>query len=88
MLNSTRPHAITFTNSNNQHNLVPSFDITPSIQTDHVAITLDRVFGRWIVLFWKTMSIYKLCFIEDIPIWLAQGRKDLSDVRVIWDWLK
>ena len=23
-----------------------------------------------------------------IPIWLAQGRKDLSDDRVIWDWLK
>ena len=23
-----------------------------------------------------------------IPLWLAQGRKDLSDDRVIWDWLK
>ena len=23
-----------------------------------------------------------------IPIWLAQGRKDLSDDRIIWDWLK
>ena len=23
-----------------------------------------------------------------IPIWLAQGHKDLSDDRVIWDWLK
>ena len=23
-----------------------------------------------------------------IPIWRAQGRKDLSDDRVIWDWLK
>ena len=22
-----------------------------------------------------------------IPIWLAQGRKDLSDYRVIWDWI-
>ena len=23
-----------------------------------------------------------------IPIWLAQGRKDLSDDCVIWDWWK
>jgi len=23
-----------------------------------------------------------------IPIWLARGRKDLSDDRIIWDWLK
>ena len=23
-----------------------------------------------------------------IPIWLAQGRKDLSDDRIIWDWLR
>ena len=23
-----------------------------------------------------------------IPIWLAQGRKDLSDDCIIWDWLK
>ena len=23
-----------------------------------------------------------------IPIWLAQGRQDLSDDRIIWDWLK
>ena len=23
-----------------------------------------------------------------IPIWLRQGRKDLSDERIIWDWLK
>ena len=25
---------------------------------------------------------------ESIPIWLAQGHKDLSDYRYIWDWLK
>ena len=25
---------------------------------------------------------------ESIPIWLAQGHKDLSDYRCIWDWLK
>ena len=25
---------------------------------------------------------------EKIPIWLAEGRKDLSDSRSIWDWLK
>ena len=25
---------------------------------------------------------------EKIPIWLAEGRKDLSDRWSIWDWLK
>ena len=25
---------------------------------------------------------------EKIPIWLAEGRKELSDSRSIWDWLK
>ena len=40
----------------------------------------------------------ELCSLEDddyindvsskILIWLAQGRKDMSDDRVIWDWLK
>ena len=25
---------------------------------------------------------------EKIPIWLTEGRKDLSDRRSIWDWLK
>ena len=25
---------------------------------------------------------------ESIPIWLAQGHKELSDYRCIWDWLK
>ena len=25
---------------------------------------------------------------EKIPIWLAEGRKDLSDRRSFWDWLK
>ena len=25
---------------------------------------------------------------EKIPIWLAEGRKDLSDSQSIWDWMK
>ena len=25
---------------------------------------------------------------ESIPIWLAQGHKELSDYRCIWEWLK
>ena len=25
---------------------------------------------------------------ESIPIWLAQGHKELSDYCCIWDWLK
>ena len=41
-----------------------------------------------IVLFWKMMIIVMMFHCYKIPIWLAQGRKDLSDDRVIWDWLK
>ena len=25
---------------------------------------------------------------ESIPVWLAQGHKELADFRCIWDWLK
>ena len=32
----------------------------------------------------KTM----LMITEKIPIWSAEGRKELSDNRSIWDWLK
>ena len=83
--------------SNNLHDLVKSVDIIPSIKTDHAAITLDlqnsdnEIKGPG---FWK-MNCALLeddDYINDvsskIPIWLAQGRKDLSDDRVIWDWLK
>ena len=83
--------------SNNLHDLVRSVDIIPSIKTDHAVITLDlqnsdnEIKGPG---FWKL----NCALLEDddyindvsskIPIWLAQGRKDLSDDRVIWDWLK
>ena len=83
--------------SNNLHDLVKSVDIIPAIKTDHAAITLDlqtsdnEIKGPG---FWK-MNCALLeddDYINDvtskIPIWLAQGRQDLSDDRIIWDWLK
>ena len=83
--------------NNNLHDLFKFVDVIPSIKTDHAAITLDlqnsdnEIKGPGL---WKMNSV----LLEDddyindvsskIPIWLAQGRKDLSDDRVIWDWLK
>ena len=83
--------------SNNLHDLLKSVDIIPAIKTDHAAITLDfqnsanEIKGPGI---WK-----KNCalledndYINDVtsktPIWLAQGREDLSNDRIISDWLK
>ena len=34
-----------------------------------------------------TIEDYVNDITEKIPIWLAEGRKDLSDSRSIWDWL-
>ena len=45
----------------------------------------DLVSGKWIVLYWMTKTNY---ITEKIPIWLAEGRKDLSDSQSIWDWMK
>ena len=83
--------------SNNLLNLAKSVDIIPSIKTDHAAITLDLQNSDNDIKgpgFWK-MNCALLeddDYINDVKskilIWLAQGRKDLSDDRVIWDWLK
>ena len=83
--------------SNALHDLVKVTDIIPAIRTDHSAITLefvitlDDVKGPGV---WKmNCSLlddeeYVNVITESIPIWLAQGHKDLSDYRCIWDWLK
>jgi len=82
--------------SNNLHELVKFVDIIPAIKTDYAAITLDlqnsdnEIKGPG---FWKR----NCALLEDddyinvtlkIAIWLAQGRKDLFDDRIIWVWLK
>ena len=83
--------------SNNLHDLTTSTDIIPAIKTDHSAISLElnnndnQIKGPGI---WK-MNCALLeddRYVEDlkskIPVWLAEGYKDLSDNRNIWDWLK
>ena len=83
--------------SNNLHDLTTSTDIIPAIKTDHLAISLElnnndnQIKGPGI---WK-MNCALLeddCYVDDlkskIPVWLAEGYKDLSDNRNIWDWLK
>ena len=82
--------------SNSLHDLVKT-DIIPSIKTDHAAISLELVNDSNDI---KGPGLWKMnCSLlddedyvnditEKIPIWLAEGRKDLSDSRSIWDWLK
>ena len=77
--------------------LVKITAIIPSIKTDHAAISLELVNdsndikgpGLW-KMNWSKLDDedYVNDITEKIPIWLAEGRKDLSDRRSIWDWLK
>ena len=83
--------------SNNLQDLVALVDIIPAIKTDHAAITLDlnnsdnSIKGPGL---WKMNCAlledenYINDVTEKIPFWLDEGRKDLSDNRTIWDWLK
>ena len=84
-------------NSNALHDLVKITDIIPAIRTDHSAITLEFVNTLADV---KGPGVWKMnCSLlddeeyvnvisESIPIWLAQGHKELADFRCVWDWLK
>ena len=83
--------------SNFLHDLVKITDIIPSIKTDHAAISLELVNDSNDIkgpCLWKmNCSLlddedYVNGITEKIPIWLVEGRKDLSDSRSIWDWLK
>ena len=68
-----------------------------SIKTDHAAISLELVNDSNDI---KGPGLWKMnCSLlddedyvnditEKIPILLAEGRKDLSDSRSIWDWLQ
>ena len=79
--------------SNTLHDLVLTTDIIPAIKTDHAAISIDFC-NRSTDINWK-MNCSLLDdedYINDIaakiPIWLAEGRNELSDNRGIWDWMK
>ena len=83
--------------SNKLSDLVTTTDIIPAVRTDHDAISLEmgelenELKGPG---YWKmncslladeeyVNSVTKL-----IPIWAAEGRKELSDDRSVWDWIK
>ena len=83
--------------SNSSYDSVTGTDIIPAIKTDHSAILLEfcnnindiKGPGYW------NMNCSLLDdddYINDItvkiPVWLAEGYKELSDNRNIWDWIK
>ena len=83
--------------SNSLYDSVTGTDIIPAIKMDHSAILLEfcnnvnDIKGPG---YWK-MNCSLLeddDFINDItvkiPVWLAEGNKELSDNRNIWDWIK
>ena len=83
--------------SNSLQDLVTEADIIPAIKTDHAAISLDLNNNDYRI---KGPGLWKMncSLLEDddyindvslkIPIWLAEGCKDISDNDIIWDWLK
>ena len=83
--------------SNTLHDLVVSTDIIPAIKTDHAAISIDFCNRSTDIKgpgYWKMNcsllddEVYINDIAAKIPIWLAEGRNELSDNRTIWDWMK
>ena len=84
--------------SNNLNDLVKSSDIIPAIRTDHDAISIEigelenenKGPGYWKM----NCSILKDDeYVNNVtemlrPLWTAEGRKELSDSRNVWDWIK
>ena len=84
--------------SNNLNDSVQFTDIIPAIRTDHDAIYLE--FGGKLhnecrgPNYWKmNCSLlgdeeYVNSVTEMIPMWITEGREELSDDRCVWDWIK
>ena len=83
--------------SNNLQDLITTTEIIPAIKTDHSAISLEFSNSDTDIKgpgFWKM----NCSLLEDedyikevtakIPIWLTEGRNELTDNRSIWDWIK
>jgi len=83
--------------SNNLNDLVKSTDIIPAIRTDHDAISIEigklenelKGPGHW------KMNCplleddeYVNSVTEMLPLSAAEGRKELSESRSVWDWIK
>ena len=83
--------------SNNLQDLLTTKEIIPAIKTDHSAISLEFNNGDKDI---KGPGLWKInCSLLDdedyirevtakIPIWLTEGRNELTDNRSIWDWIK
>ena len=82
--------------SNNLCDFVNSTDIIPAIKTDHAAISL--VLGEIREVKGPGMWKMNASLLDDeeylnylnvnIPQWIAEGEKELSDKRCVWDWVK
>ena len=80
--------------SNNLSDFVELTEIIPAVRTDHDAISLElgkledelKAPGNWKM----NCSLlddesYKKDITRMIPLWIAEGQKELTDNRMIWD---
>ena len=77
--------------------MVRSTEIIPAIRTDHDAILLEigkLENGQKGPDYWKLNcsllagDAYVNSVTELLPVWAAEGRKELTDHRSVWDWIK
>ena len=83
--------------SNILQDLVISTDICPAIKTDHAAIIIEvgpkdnQVKGPGLLKM-NCSILEEELYIDEvtqmIPIWVADGQKDLADNRTTWEWIK
>ena len=83
--------------SNNLNDLAKSSEIIPAPRADHDVIWLEigelenEQKGPG---YWKMNCAmlkdeeYVNNVTEMLPVWTAEGRKELSDSRNVWDWIK
>ena len=83
--------------SNNLFDMVRSSEIIPAFRTDHDAIALEigkLENGQKGPGYWKLNcslladDAYVNNVTELLPVWAAEGRKELTDHRSVWDWIK
>ena len=83
--------------SNNLSDFVELTEIIPAVRTDHDAISLElgklenelKGPGNWKM----NCSLlddedYEEDIARMIPLWIAEGQKEFTDNRMIWDWIK
>ena len=82
---------------NNLNDLVKSSEIIPAPRTDHDEIWLEigeleneqKGPGYWKMnCSMLKDEEYVSNVTEMLPVWTAEGRKELSDSRNVWDWIK